>query len=99
MDARLQKAAEILATGLIHQQGHVWFVPSQSANGRHAVRFDSGAPTCDCEDFELRQLPCKHILAVKMLRARELLGMPTPPRPETPPTPQCKTYSQSWSEY
>src|SRR5260370_40298059 len=34
-----------------------------------------------------------------MLRARELLGIPIPPRPEMPPAPKRKTYSQSWTEY
>src|SRR5260370_20426495 len=99
MDARQQRAEELLATGMIHRQGHVWFVPSQSGGGRHAVVFQGDAANCDCSDFELRQLPCKHIIAVKMLRARELLGIPMPQSPETPPVQSRKTYSQSWTEY
>src|SRR5262249_53165804 len=64
-----------------------------------AVLFNGDVATCDCEDFQLRQLPCKHIRAVRILQARELLGIPMPQRPEIPPAPKRKTYSQSWAEY
>jgi transposase len=99
MDARQLRAEELLATGMIHRQGHVWFVPSQSGGARHTVIFNGNAASCDCEDFDLRQLPCKHILAVRMLLARELLDMPMPQRPETPPIPKRKTYAQDWPNY
>jgi transposase len=99
VDARQQRAGEILATGLIQRKGDLWYVPSQSGGTRHVVCFHEGKGNCDCADFELRQLPCKHVIAVAMFRVHEVMGEPLPPRPETPPTPKRKTYSQSWSEY
>jgi hypothetical protein len=77
---------------MIHRQGSIWFVPSQSDGKRHVVTFRDSVPSCDCQDFELRQLPCKHIFAVQLFRAYELLSTPLPERPETPPAPKRKTY-------
>jgi transposase len=98
MDARQERAKEILASGLISQQDHLFFVPSQSSIRRHSVYLDP-EPSCDCDDFELRQKPCKHIQAVQMLLELQAKGEPLPERPETPPKPIRKTYSQDWPNY
>jgi hypothetical protein len=45
MDARRQRAEEILATGKIDRQGHIFFVPSQSGKPRHSVMLDEPGPT------------------------------------------------------
>ena len=52
MDARHQRAEEILATGMIERRGLVYYVPSQSGKPRYAVNFDGPTPDCGCDDFE-----------------------------------------------
>ncbi|HEY7329016.1 MAG TPA: SWIM zinc finger family protein [Gemmataceae bacterium] len=97
-DARQQRALEILATGKIDRQGHIFFVPSQSGKPRRSVMLDP-TPSCDCADFETRQLPCKHILAVQLFLEREKNGEPLPPLLEVPPSPKRPTYKQDWVNY
>jgi transposase len=99
MNARHQRAEEILATGMIERRGSVYFVPSQSGKPRYAVRFDGPTPDCGCDDFEERQLPCKHIIAVQMLLERQLCGEPLPSLPDVPPRRKQKTYPQDWPNY
>ena len=41
-------------------------VPSQNGNGVYTV-FKNGSYKCTCPDFELRQMDCKHIHAVKIM--------------------------------
>jgi hypothetical protein len=67
MDARRQRAEELLATRKIERHGDLFFVPSQSGGARHSVRVDDGKWSCSCADFEERQLPCKHIYAAQLL--------------------------------
>lgn len=48
---------------------HTWVVPSQTGNGTYTVHYAYEPHiqwTCTCKDFELRQLPCKHIAAVQI---------------------------------
>jgi transposase len=100
MDARQQRAEEILATGRIARQGHIFWVPSQSGKPRRSVMLDGETgPSCDCDDFELRQLPCKHILAVQMMLEREKNGEPMPELAEVPPKIKRPAYPQKWAEY
>ncbi len=99
MDARQQRAEENLATGRIARQGHIYWVPSQSGKPRHSVMLDGETPSCDCADFELRQVPCKHILTVQMMLEREEKGEPLPELAEVPPTPKRPTYRQDWPNY
>ncbi len=97
-DARHQRALEILATGKIDRQGHIFFVPSQSGKPRRSVMLDP-TPSCDCPDFDLRQLPCKHILAVQLMLEREKNGEPLPEPVEPPLRTKRPTYPQKWVEY
>lgn len=97
-EARKQRAEEILATGKIDRQGHIFFVPSQSGKPRRSVLLDP-APSCDCADFETRQLPCKHIIAVQIMLEREKTGEPLPEPLELPPIPKRPTYRQDWPNY
>jgi hypothetical protein len=99
MDARRTRAEEILATGMIERQGHIFRVPSQSAKSRHSVILDDDGLTCSCLDFEERQLPCKHILTIQVLLEREQAGLPLPAPAETPQPPKRKTYPQDWPNY
>lgn len=41
-----------------------FLVPSQSGNGKYAVKHLDGWQ-CDCPDFKARDLPCKHIHAIQ----------------------------------
>jgi transposase len=61
---------------------------------------DAGVPSCSCLDFEERQLPCKHILAVGMYQAQEQAGnVPSPDPVGVPSRIKRKTYSQDWVTY
>ena len=49
-------------------------VPSQTGKAQYLVSIDpKKGPDwrCDCDDFEKRQLPCKHVYAVKFLIERD----------------------------
>jgi transposase len=97
MDARNVKALELTGDMRISFKDGVWLVPSQtSASTRYKVNPSLAAPSCTCDDFQLRQLPCKHIAAVRLLLDRQIKGEPPPPVPEPTPRP---TYGQRWSEY
>jgi len=43
-----------------------WVVPSQTGNGTYTVNVFQRHWKCSCPDFELREIPCKHINAVKI---------------------------------
>lgn len=103
MDAREMKALEIAAKCRIVFDGCAYLVPSQSGSGRYRVTLAPEA-SCACEDFQLRKQPCKHILAVRLVRERDgqdgvvtVAEPPTPaPQPEKPKRP---TYKQNWPAY
>jgi hypothetical protein len=102
MDARQQKAQEIANSGKITFAHGFWSVPSQSSAAKHKVVVDGLFPSCTCADFELRDKPCKHMLAVQL--HIEYQKNPPPPAPahEPPqPTPKVKrpTYRQDWPNY
>ncbi len=44
-------------------------MPSQSSTGSYTV--DPDAAFCSCADHELRQVECKHLLAVRFTLRRE----------------------------
>src|SRR3989338_6048193 len=39
-------------------------IPSQQGNGSYTITMGS-KPSCTCPDFQSRQMPCKHIHAVR----------------------------------
>jgi transposase len=97
MDNRETKAVAITSDMRIMFKEGVWLVPSQSSpSTRYKVNPSLANPSCECDDFQLRQLPCKHIAAVRLLLDRQIKGEPPPPIPEPKPRP---TYGQRWSEY
>lgn len=96
MDLRELKALEIAARSRITFDGSAWVVPSQAGNGKYRVAIDS-EPSCECEDFSLRRLPCKHIIAARLVRARDHGGKS--PAIETDAVPKRKTYKQNWAVY
>ena len=50
--------------------GETWMVPSQSGPGRYAVTLTPKA-SYTCDDFSLRALPCKHIIAARVVWLRD----------------------------
>lgn len=101
MDTRELKGLQIAATMPIKRRQHAWVVPSQSGRGEYQVAHPTlghleGALhglTCTCPDFEERQLPCKHIIAVEYTVKRE-----HPDGSVVTETVRV-TYSQDWAAY
>ena len=97
MDAREAKAQKLTGDMRITFKEGKWLVPSQcSPSTRYAVNPSLAAPSCECDDWQLRRLPCKHIEAVRLLLNRQIKGEPPPVVPPPPPRP---TYGQRWSDY
>lgn len=97
MDTRELKALEIAARTRIAFDGHTWTVPSQSGNGSHRVTLTATTVTCTCDDFQLRQQPCKHGLAVRLILERECGGKA--PALDTDVLPKKPSYPQDWPAY
>jgi transposase len=106
MNLRELKALEIAARARIVFDNGVWIVPSQTTSGSCQVTIGS-EPSCPCDDFQLRKLPCKHILAARLVCARDHDGRELDGRehdgkaPEivTAAVPKKPTYKQNWSMY
>jgi transposase len=77
--------------------GHTWTVPSQSGNGSHRVLLTATTAACTCDDFQLRQQPCKHCLAVRFVLERE--GGGPAPALDTDVVPKKPSYQQDWPAY
>ncbi len=102
MDARMEKARELVVRGrVIKQDGHR-LVFSLTSVEKYKVTLHP--VSCTCADYELRQEPCKHVIAVRVdiLRKssdarlgkpiREIVGGEPIQRPR-------KTYKQDWPAY
>ena len=69
MDFREAKALELAARARITWDGSAWLVPAQSRPDPYKVITWPGAESCECEDFQLRQKPCKHFIAARLVEA------------------------------
>jgi transposase len=96
VDMREAKALEIAARCRLTFDGKAWLVPSQSGNGVYRVTLDPQL-SCECEDFTLRQLPCKHIIAARLVAERDGIGKA--PALDTDVIPKRPTYKQNWPLY
>jgi transposase len=96
MDMRQLKALEIAARSRITFTNGFWHVPAQSTSGTYRVTIGS-EPFCECEDFTLRKLPCKHVLAARLVCAREHHGQA--PEIVVDAVPKKLTYKQDWPRY
>jgi transposase len=94
MDMRELKALELAARSKITFMCGTWLVPS-STGGNYVVTLDPD--TCQCEDFALRQQPCKHVLGARLVRERDHGGKN--PGIVTDEVPKRKTYKQDWPKY
>ena len=97
MDAREQRGMQIAATTRLRSKGGVWFVPSQSSR-TETYRVSEAVPRnlgmeCTCPDYGLRGRPCKHIIAVEIVRKREA------PDGTVVTETMRVTYGQDWSAY
>ena len=99
MDAREFAGLDLAARAKITWNGSFWLVPSQSSKGWYRV--DAEGAECTCEDFELRQLPCKHVHAIRILKRQEMTPRPVRPVLEAKPEdkPKRPTYKQNWPAY
>ena len=92
---RKLRGAAIAAIVNIKKNKLGYVVPSQSGSGNYVVNVDDDEPFCSCPDFELRQLPCKHVYSVEFLIKRE--EQPDGSTLETKAV-QVK-YTQDWTAY
>src|SRR5262249_28301044 len=56
-----------------------------------------GKPTCTCDDYQLRQLDCKHIIAARLVAERD--GACAAPAIDTDVIPKKPTFKQDWPAY
>jgi transposase len=100
MNDREQKALAIAARSKLTKKANMWLVPSQSGNGQYKVDSDLGS--CNCLDYETRQLKCKHVIAVEYTIEREQTVTRTA-NGESTTTTVTETvklrYKQVWSAY
>ena len=68
---RMMRGAAMAALVPIKKNKLGYSVPSQSGSGKYVVNVDGDEPFCSCPDFELRQLPCKHVYSVQILIQKE----------------------------
>ncbi len=97
MDMRELKALELAARANIVASDGTWRVPSQSDGGTYRVVTWPGAESCECEDFQLRQQACKHIIAARLVEERE--GRRKAPPIVCDSVPKKPTYGQNWKCY
>jgi transposase len=88
-------------------------VPSQKGKGSYLVSIDPNLGSdwrCECEDFEARQLPCKHVHAVQFTLEREKNASAKPGLPRKlslsnrvtlakATVAERPTYKQAWTSY
>jgi len=101
MTPREERGLVIAATKRIKQQAGKWLVPSsENASRKYTVCADHDHCTCNCPDFELYGLPCKHVFAVRYVIQRELFddGTEVETRQVTV-TEVRRSYGQNWSAY
>lgn len=97
MDLRQAKALEIAARCRLLFDKGVWLVPAQGSGAVYRVLLAPGNSTCTCDDFGLRAEPCKHILAARLVQARDYGGQG--PAIDTDVLPTKKSYKQDWPAY
>ena len=96
VEMRELKGLEIAARCRVTFDGTVWLVPSQTTGKTYRVTIGS-PPSCQCEDFALRQEPCKHIIAARLVCGRDHGGKS--PVVAADAVPVRPTYRQNWPAY
>src|SRR5262249_52851748 len=87
----------------IKRKGYTYIVPAQSQPGTYTVTIGNPRAKhpkrCTCPDFDLRQLPCKHVYAVEYVMQRETRTTATGETVVTETQAVRVTYGQEWSSY
>ena len=96
MDLKELKALELAARAPITFVNGYWIVPSQTSISA-SYRVSLAPPSCECEDFQLRQQPCKHVIAARLVNERQ--GGQEAPAMDTDAVPKKPTYKQDWPAY
>jgi transposase len=97
VDLRELKALEIAARSRIVFENGSYLVPSQSSAKKYRVTLHPEVG-CTCEDFEIRRLPCKHVMATRLACERD--GGAKGPEIVADNIPKRPTYAQNnWSAY
>ncbi len=97
VDLRELKALELAARAKITFDGAAWSVPSQTSPGSNYRVLLTPAPCCTCEDFQLTNKPCKHVIAACLVRERT--GLEDAPPIDTTSVPKKPTHRQVWPAY
>src|SRR5438270_12478751 len=98
MEMRELKALELAARArIVPNDDGTWTVPGATPAASYRVVTWPGAESCTCPDFELRQQPCKHVIAARLVEERE--GKRPAPPIDTDTPPKRKTYRQDWPKY
>ena len=103
MDARQERGRMIAEACKIKRMGNEWFVPSQSGSGKYIVCLDPDKPRCSCPDWELREMPCKHVYAAQYTVQKQ--GNPdgtvtvTETLTVSATVEKKTTYPQNWTAY
>src|SRR5258707_61404 len=96
MDMRELKGLEIAARSKLAFADGAWLVPSQ-ASPSTKYRVTLKPISCACDDFQLRQQPCKHVHAARLVQERDHGGMA--PAMDMAVVPVRPTYKQNWPAY
>ena len=98
VELRELRALELAARSRIVWDKDAWIVPSQSTVGASYRCTFGERPSCQCEDWTLRQPQlCKHIIAARLVSQRDHGG--AAPKMDTTEVPKKKTYKQNWPLY
>lgn len=87
------RGRELAKRGGIRSIGSRWTVPSQASSGSYLV--DLVDATCNCPDFELRHLKCKHQHAVEFF----VIYQENADGTVTETMAVRRTYRQNWPAY
>ena len=101
MNVRDLQALEIAARSRVAFSDGAWIVPSQTTSGSYRVTIGS-EPSCPCDDFQLRKRPCKHILAARLVCARDHDDREhdsKAPQVVSAAVPKKPTHKQNWPMY
>ena len=96
MEMRELRALELAARARIVFEGGAWGVPSQTTGAKYRVTIGA-PPSCTCGDFQLRQRPCKHVIAARLVCARDHGGKA--PAIAVDAVPKRPTYKPDWPLY
>lgn len=108
MNAREQRGIRIAERHDLKPSGDIWWVPSESSNGKYKVLPSKGR--CTCADNEVKRQKCKHLHAVEFAISRKTTrtektttvnGKSATTVTETVKTTKTArvTYSQDWPAY